>query len=707
MEQAKWIWLPESEHPQNQTTVYSIFCPNKATDGNYTVAKFFRTYRFSQKVKTLTLSVSGDTVFLLKCNGKIVTYGPTTAGSDYGQKTPSVQYFSSELQLEPNCETVCLEATVQMMPQRMCEFSRGHGGFFLSGTAYLQDGSAVTIVTDENWDCQQMTQYVRYGVFDQSIPSSSVVKAASTDDIWKTEVSQIPCCDLDLIYPDQCVFSVKSGQAIDSVVTFDRIYAGYLFIKTEQTEDLSLTLRSFELDPDEKQARVFSFRFREDTQYEGLNMLGSGGYRIQAENNSGRDCSFTVGLIRSCYPVSYEAKTLTSDAELNAVLELCSHSLRYCRQYHHLDSPGHCEGLSDPGDYNIMMHMTAFSFGDQRLSLFDLRRIGKMLESTDGVMFHTSYALIWVTMLYDTYMYTGDLSVLQDCLPALQLLLNKYESYLGDNGLIETPPDYMFIDWLFIDGLSAHHPPKALGQTCMNLFYFGTLKAASNIYAALNKAEQQEKCENAVSKLSEAILSQLYDPQRQLFFEGLNTPTPEHLIKTYMPKNVDKRYFRRHANILAAYYGILSKEETIALLERIYQEDSLGEVQPYFMHYWLEAIRRAGHTGAHTLPLLNQWKASVAECSKGLVEGFWKPEPTYAFDHSHAWAGTPLYALPMALTGLEILEPGYKKIRLRPTLLGLEWATVEIPTPFGIVTVSQTQGQSPKITAPAEIQIVT
>ena len=30
---------------------------------------------------------------------------------------------------------------------------------------------------------------------------------------------------------------------------------------------------------------------------------------------------------------------------------------------------------------------------------------------------------------------------------------------------------YMFVDWIEIDGLSLHHPPKALGQTCLNLFY--------------------------------------------------------------------------------------------------------------------------------------------------------------------------------------------------------------------------------------------
>ncbi|MBR5445418.1 MAG: hypothetical protein IKV57_04810, partial [Clostridia bacterium] len=89
----------------------------------------------------------------------------------------------------------------------------------------------------------------------------------------------------------------------------------------------------------------------------------------------------------------------------------------------------------------------------------------------------------------------------------------------------------------------------------------------------------------------------------------------------------------------------------------------------------------------------------------GLAEGFHKPEPTYQFDHSHAWGGTPAYALPLALTGLELLEPGFRKIRMHPSLLGLEHASVEIPTPYGMITVTQKQGEEVKITVPDGITV--
>ena len=109
----------------------------------------------------------------------------------------------------------------------------------------------------------------------------------------------------------------------------------------------------------------------------------------------------------------------------------------------------------------------------------------------------------------------------------------------------------------------------------------------------------------------------------------------------------------------------------------------------------------AGLSSEYTLPLCEDWKKAYSECPKGLQEGFIKPEPTYHFDYSHAWGGTPRYAVPLALSRLEILEPGFRRIRLRPQLLGLEHALVEIPTPYGLIRIEQRQDHSPLIDCPS------
>ena len=215
-----------------------------------------------------------------------------------------------------------------------------------------------------------------------------------------------------------------------------------------------------------------------------------------------------------------------------------------------------------------------------------------------------------------------------------------------------------------------------------------------------------KRYEERMVKLHAAVLENLYDEERELFFEGLNTPTREDLLCGWMPQNVEKRYYRRHANILAAYFGFFDKTRCASLVERIVEDDTLGEVQPYFAHFLLEAVYRNGLREKYTRRLLEQWKDPVRECPKGLAEGFHKPTPEYRFDHSHAWGGTPAYALPLALSGLEILEPGCGKIRLSPDLLGLETATVEIPTPYGMVKLTMEAGKNPVVSVPDGIELV-
>ena len=139
-------------------------------------------------------------------------------------------------------------------------------------------------------------------------------------------------------------------------------------------------------------------------------------------------------------------------------------------------------------------------------------------------------------------------------------------------------------------------------------------------------------------------------------------------------------------------------------MTRTLEDDSLGYFQPYFGHFVLEAVRVNGLCDRFTRKLLEDWKEPIRSCPKGLPEGFYA-QSDYPFDHSHGWGGTPLYALPMALSGLEILEAGMSRVRLRPDLLGFADATVEIPTPHGTIRIEMQEGKTPVITAPEGIII--
>ena len=187
---------------------------------------------------------------------------------------------------------------------------------------------------------------------------------------------------------------------------------------------------------------------------------------------------------------------------------------------------------------------------------------------------------------------------------------------------------------------------------------------------------------------------------------GLNTPEDASPTWSWMPANTYKRYYLKHANVLAAYVGVCEDAIAKELIHKVMNDEIDGDCQPYFLHYLLEAVNRLDLRDKYTLSIISRWIEPVKECSKGLVEGFLKPEPTYSFDHSHAWGGTPLYSLPKALMGFEITKPGMKEIKLSPSLLGLEYAKVELLTPYGKVICELQEGKKPSIQHPKEVNVI-
>jgi len=689
----KWVWLPKKRYPDCQTTIYSALLENQKA--NYVVAEFARSYTFDQKVVKASLRFSADTAIQLYLNGEIIATGPASVGGDFiGNETARDNFYAFEIEIFPKMKELFFFARVQMSPVQICEYSKGHGGFMLSAALEMEDGTRKSISSDENWMVRKNGRYSAPRFFDDRICPDEYVPAEVISNIWQCETAPIPVRSERKIEPTGSRIMLEPFERLRTVLDLPMITAGFIQMEAETSGEVSIRVTSRE---QEENGLTEEAIFSESGTYRGFSLHSAGNLLADLENLSDSPATVTVSFIETHYPVTEEAYTKVSDEALNQVLETCRHTLMICRQTHHLDSPRHCEPLACTGDYYIESLMTPFAFGDMRLAEFDILRMAELLLREEGRMFHTTYSLIWVRMLYDVYMINGKKKLLERCRKALGLLLDRFESYLGENGLIENPPDYMFVDWIYIDGISLHHPPKALGQTCLNLFYYAALIAAGKIYYELSEHEKAQALAVKSEDLRMAINESLFDPEKGMYFEGLNTPTREEQIGQWMPPNVPKRYFLKHSNILACWAGVCDDETGRAIIDKIMRDEISGDCQPYFLHYLLEAVYRLGLREQYTLTILEKWKAPVRECPKGLTEGFVKPEPTYHFDHSHAWGGTPLYSLPKALLGLEWTKPGMKELSFSPSLLGLKWAKLELLTSSGKLTCDMKEGEEPQL----------
>ena len=711
----KWIWVDPVKYPDKQTshtTGNMPFLP----DEKYAVAEFKKKYEFDTEVKSVKLRFSGDTAYDLYMNGDFIATGPIYVGGDFLlNEIPRPSHYASNTVIYPNTKTLDFYARVKLNPVTITEYSQTKGGFMLYGEVELADGRIKYVLTDNSWLSRINNRYTNPYEYDGSIELDEYIPSVRVHNIWHAVDSSIPFRSEEKILPIGCnKITVKAGEKLNKILEFDRIYGAFVAFNAKCNGKIEMNIMCYETDDSLDNAiRVKNtnssgtsekFVITEDTEYRGLQMHSIGNYAITVENNSQNDAEIEFWAIGTHYPVTVEAKTTTSDKDLDLVFDVCRHTLKYCRQMIHLDSMRHLEPLACTGDYYIETLMTAMSFGDMGLAKADAIKTAELLKYNDARMYHTTYTLIWVRMVWDIYMLTGDVSVLSECQEALTMLMDRFDTYIGDTGLIETPTDYMFIDWLYIDGMSMHHPPKALGQTCTSAYYYLALTNAAKIFAVLGRKRDSEiMAERAVS-LKDSINKWLFDEEKGLYFEGLNTPTPEKYVHSRHPANVEKRYYLKNSNILCTCFGICEGEKAQKVIDKIMTEEFISDCQPYFKHFLFEAIYKNGLRDKYTLKLAEEWKAPVKDCPKGLVEGFIAPEPTYYFDHSHAWGGTPLYSVPKALTGIEILEPGYKKISFSPSSLGLDEAKVEIPTPYGMI-VCEISKDGFKYTTPDEITV--
>ena len=674
-EHASWIWLDETVFPDLQKTKATAFDTREVP---YAVVRFRQKYHFPADVQLLRFSVSGDCRYRLFVNGEFQGMGPAFAGGDWARTAPMPQRYADSFAIPFSGAKLTLEAEVQLPPTLLCDISSGHGGFFLEGEAILCDRTAIPLLTDGTWQCRVEQAWQSDLSFDASLSPSPWMHA-------RTAQKKLP-------QPSEIPLSACAILPLDENGELKEISAGILCCTIEADAPFEVKLIPYETPDLEDEAEII--RGASSLDYEGFRIRSVGGVRIETVTGSPHIRSLTVRTMK--YPGEIEGECLSPLPELNEVLRVCEHTLSICRQSIHLDSPRHMEPLGCTGDYWIESLMEYYCYSDHRLTRFDLIRTARLLKETGGKMFHTGYSLMWISMLRDYILYTGDRAVLSETEESIRILLRRFQTYENVGGILDDPPDYMFADWVEIAGYSMHHPPKALGQTILNALYY---RALSDAGCLLDDAGFLRRA----ASLKAAFERTFWVPDAGMFISGLTGDTP---TNAWLPQNAQEPVFTLHANIMAVACKVCSGERARSVVRKALSDPSLPDYQPYFAHFVFQALWNTGLMSEFALQLFSRWIPLVQECPKGLAEGWIRPCDGYVFDHSHAWGGCPRYWLPRALAGLEILEPGFQTIRFSPRLPLPGTSRITIPTPCGLLKCTVTDGKITSLMIPPGISVV-
>lgn len=368
----------------------------------------------------------------------------------------------------------------------------------------------------------------------------------------------------------------------------------------------------------------------------------------------------------------------SSDERLNRIWQTGAYTLLLNMQDYIYDGAKR-DRLVWMGDLNPEVRSILVVFGSIPLipTTLDFLRGHTPLPAVMNNM--TSYNFWWIITVYDYYLHSGDRAWLEQQKEYLAGLLRQCLSYVTPDGKEAVPGD-RFLDW------PSRRNPAALHAGLQGLLYWafgcGTwlcreLGIDSADFEAVHSrmAEYIPDCGSSKAAAAVQTLSGLADRRDVLLRD------PFHGVSTF--------------------YGcyMLFAQPTAPALELI-------------RRYWGGMLDYGATTFWEDFDL--DWLRNTSPISELPVAGrddLHADFGNYCYvglRHSlcHGWAAGPTAFLSERLGGIRRLEPGCRRLAIRPDLAGLDYLKLSFPTPAGAVKIEAERGRKPVIDAPAGVTVV-
>lgn len=672
LSKAKWIWLDES--PRADVI---------ALRGGYCVAEVSKAYRLLKTAVRLRLEVSADTSYKLWVNGKFVGTGPS-----YPMDKMS---FYSEYELSSAPDTLEIRALVRRGVRCETESSHGVGGFILSCDIEYDDGTLENVCTDEKWDIRYLPSHISDTETDFTLAPCDWEKA--TEVHYPAALAKSPVAPLfeQMLEPPHQKMYVCPGHAVSQFcVAFPAMYSAFPAFSADGG-DYEITLEIS--DGEGSVARTESIHAYGRIDYVSDLPSGVSAMIINVVNNGADDVKiFDAHLIRSLHKTVRKASFSCSDRELDSIWNRSMSTLENCRRDSFCESPSTLGFMSALADVREEALYSQIAFGDATLARCDILKIAERIINSGAELNNSVGLLSFLPMIWDYYSYTGDESIFAPTEEACELLLSKFDTYLSDAKIIETPPDFAPVDKIKIGSYSLENPPKALGQAFATASFFKALDIMSKIYAERGNNKLRSAYRLRADAVKKGFETAFTDRDSGLCLAGLTTKNKK---PGRYPKNTAKKYYTRQAATVMALYGLCDSSLAKQLAIRALSDKALCDVSPAFTGNLLELSLRLGLFEKYGLGIIRRWGV-FGENSVGRT---WNGD-----GYGYGGGASPAYYLPVALAGLEVVRPGFAEVRLAPRLYGLDSANISIPTPYGYITVNMEKGRPAEISIPDEIK---
>lgn len=382
------------------------------------------------------------------------------------------------------------------------------------------------------------------------------------------------------------------------------------------------------------------------------------------------------------YPLQVESSVETSDESLKEIWNISERTLRRCMHETYEDCPFY-EQLQYAMDSRQQILYTYAVSADDRLArkcMDDFKRS----QRYDGLLnccypncnpnIIPGFSIYYILMVYDHMMYFGDKELITYHMPTIESILDFFDRHLTKEGYVDKigglnmeSPFWSFIDWAKEWNPTTGVPPASMKGpiTMESLLYVMGLQHASDLADYLGKREEAGVYLNRAAKVQGAILRFCMGDNGMIQDgPGIDEYSQQCQVFASLTDTVDSVSARRN------------------LLETVHKKEEYTQCTVAMRFYLFRALEKT-NLYEYTNQYWDAWRTMISNHCTTCVES-----EDYARSECHAWGSLALYELPSIVLGVRPAEPGYKKVRIKPVMGYLTYASGCVKTPVGNIRVS-------------------
>ncbi len=672
-------------------------------------------YEFSQKCKiekneTYKINIYTSGRYILKINDRYICEGPCK-GHEH------IRYYDSV-----ETDSFCVgENEIKIIVMHIND-----NAFFISVFRSLRPEvifeakSETNIITcDESWKCVKNNQFELRPVpswpyaapyedvdFSNECTSFSIEKFGEFDFekgietiCGATKIPKLSARPIPMLFPDEEVdFTVvKSGEDFVELDAGKYITAKVCFEFNANTDVKIIYAERYKKENDDGMCDDY-INGKIDGYYDTVKTKGNVCYspfwfrsfryiRIEAAGIKNVFVSAKARIWH--YPLSLDGSFECSDDNFNKMQEVSVNTMLCCTHDTFYDCP-YYEQLQYILDATITASILMRMSKDVRMVKKCIEELaasqlpsGLLLSAYPSVreQIIPGFSFFWIFMLNDYLEYTKDIETARKYIGNIDKIFEFFRRNCSEEGLVTKGIYWDFVDW--VDEWHIGEPATASGEviTIYTMYYASALLCAYNMCMKVGRKGLAEEYKEEYAKVKEAIKKHCFDKEKGMYKDTLNKST-----------------YSVHTIIWAIISEIETGEEAEKLLSHLKDKD-VRQPSDGFNYFLFRALEKCDKVG-EIFSNFNGWQEMLdMHCTT------WREIPQKnSRSECHAWSSAPLYEFSSNILGVKV---GFEdEIIIKPNLAGLTFAKGAVPTRFGMVNVSWTNGTNGfeiKINAPRNV----